>query len=174
MNNRQCYRMPFEVPIKIEQFVTTRGEIVTKECQMLLQDLSGGGFKCKCKFAIPSGTKISLTFSLGKQQIYCEAEVVRSAKTNDNQYDIGCKFFNINRNQQQKIIQYINRTSLRQTSFSSFYSKIKEEHKMMLGCEKCLCSDCLNNTICHSCNNINCGKTYCWRYNPLEHNLRFH
>ncbi|MDR3561537.1 MAG: PilZ domain-containing protein [Negativicutes bacterium] len=173
-NNRNFRRITLKTVLTATGIVTPKGNDIRKTYQLPLEDLSAGGLRYASKFAIPLGTRLDLIFHLDDRKVGATVEVVRSQKTADGKYDIGCKFIGINRLDQESIIKYVTLSSVRDSQPSSFYSLAPEKRSanVPITCGNCRCADCGDKEACRACYKPNCGKRFCRMYVSNRQNFR--
>ena len=175
-NKRNFRRITLKTVMTTTGIVTPKGNDIRKSYQLPLEDLSAGGLRYSSKFAIPIGTRMDLIFQLVDRQVRVTAEVVRSQRTPNGRYDIGCKVFGITRLDQESIIKYVTLSSVREAQPSAFYShhQDKQSANVPISCKDCRCADCGDKDDCRACYKPNCGKRYCRMYVPARQDLRKH
>lgn len=173
-NKRSFRRISLRTVMTATDIVTPKGNHIRKSYQLQMEDLSAGGMRFITKFPIPVGTGLDLVFQLADRRIRAVAEVVRSERGEEGRYDVGCKFVDINRLDQEGIIKYVTLSSVRDAQPSSFYSKGSgaPSANVPISCSNCRCSDCEEKEACRSCTRANCGKRYCRMYVPTRQDLR--
>lgn len=121
-NKRRFQRITLKTLLTTISILTPKGNEIRKRYLLPLEDLSSAGLRYASKFAFPLGTKLNLVFYLDDRKVGAVAEVVRSQKTPDGKYDIGCKFIGINRLSQESITDYVTLSSVHDAQLSSLYS----------------------------------------------------
>jgi len=173
-NQRKFRRITLKTVMTAVGFTTPQGVHMKRSYQMPLEDISAGGLRYKSKFPIPIGTKLDLVFQLADRKVRGTVEVVRSVRSSDSGYDIGCQFVSINPVTQEDIIKFVTLSSVRDAQPSSFYS-FKENTSTAnqpITCANCRCADCADKEACRACFKTNCGKRFCRMYKPIRKDFR--
>lgn len=80
--------------------------LINKNILCLIKDLSGGGIRCTCKEELELNSNVMIEFALDDKFIYCETEVVRIGKEND-EYQYGLAYINLDEETRKNIIQFV-------------------------------------------------------------------
>jgi hypothetical protein len=172
-NKRKFRRVVLRTVMTATDIITPHGSHVRHGYQLQLEDLSAGGLRYTSKFAIPVGTRLDLVFQLAERQVRGTVEVVRTQPNPAGNYDIGCKFVEINTIAQEEIIRFVTLSSVRQAQPSSFYTQTETRPvRMPITCANCRCAPCAEQDVCRACSKPNCGKRYCRMYVPRRPDLR--
>lgn len=173
---RQFYRLPYgDVKMTVHDIVTPEGERLTGTRQLQLRDVSAGGVSFICAFPVPEGTRLDLSFPLGKEEIFCHVEVLRAERLDDQAgYVVGARFLGFTAVQQRELVRYITRASARQQYGGTFHAG---KSGLRLGnrpgsCTTCRCRDCDSRSRCRPCRSTGCGRRFCWRYVPAWQSTR--
>ncbi len=79
-----------------------------KSCDILVQDISGGGIRVTTTKSFYAREKIECTLYLDQDPIIVAATIIRSARMSDNsRYELGIKFEDLSEQNQNKIIAFI-------------------------------------------------------------------
>ncbi|MDP9749931.1 flagellar brake protein [Thermoanaerobacter pentosaceus] len=101
LQRRQYFRLEKVIP-----FTYTISEEEDKVYKGLIQDISGGGLKCKVDKKLEIGTIINCVFTLD-QEITITGKVVRYDELLEKGYEVGICYVNISEKVREKIISYI-------------------------------------------------------------------
>ncbi|ABY94888.1 MULTISPECIES: flagellar brake protein [Thermoanaerobacter] len=102
LQRRQYFRLEKVIPFTY----TIIGEEEDKVYKGLIQDISGGGLKCKVDKKLEVGTVINCVFTLD-QEITVSGKVVRYEELLEKGYEIGVCYVDIDEKVREKIISYI-------------------------------------------------------------------
>ena len=102
LQRRQYFRLEKVIPFTY----TIIGEEEDKVYKGLIQDISGGGLKCKVDKKLEVGTVINCVFTLD-QEITVSGKVVRYEELLEKGYEIGLCYVDIDEKVREKIISYI-------------------------------------------------------------------
>jgi c-di-GMP-binding flagellar brake protein YcgR len=79
-----------------------------KSCEIMINNLSGGGMSAVCDQAFYRGERIECTFNLDEQQIVTAAEVIRVHRVNDEKrYQMGIQFQEMSQENRNLTNEYI-------------------------------------------------------------------
>ncbi|HMM22662.1 MAG TPA: PilZ domain-containing protein [Selenomonadales bacterium] len=174
-NRRRFRRIALRTVLTTTGIITSQGESIRKSYQLQLEDLSAGGLRYRSRFPIPVGTRLDLVFQLADRKVRATVEVVRSLKTENGGYNVGCQFVSINPVAQEDIIRFVTLSSVRDAQPSSFYSqaeKAEQSANEPMGCGNCRCADCGDRETCRACYKPRCGRRFCSMYVPNRQDLR--
>ncbi|WP_028991706.1 flagellar brake protein [Thermoanaerobacter thermocopriae] len=101
LQRRQYFRLEKVIPFTY----TINGE-EDKVYKGFIQDISGGGLKCKVDKKLEIGTIINCVFTLD-QEITITGKVVRYDELPEKGYEVGICYVNISEKVREKIISYI-------------------------------------------------------------------
>ncbi|SHE60081.1 c-di-GMP-binding flagellar brake protein YcgR, contains PilZNR and PilZ domains [Thermoanaerobacter uzonensis DSM 18761] len=101
LQRRQYFRLEKVIP-----FTYTISEEEDKVYKGLIQDISGGGLKCKVDKKLEVGTIINCVFTLD-QEITVSGKVVRYDESLEKGYEVGICYVDIDEKVREKIISYI-------------------------------------------------------------------
>lgn len=172
---RRFFRLPHSVPLTVTGVITPLGEKSTTLPQLRLQDVSAGGLSFVCAFPMPEGTRLDLSFPLGRETVVCHVEVLRATPLDDAAgYVIGTRFLGLAAAQQRELIRHITRASARRQYGGTFHAG---KSGLRLGnrpanCAACRCRDCDSRSRCRPCRISGCGRRFCWRYVPAWQSVR--
>lgn len=163
-NNRKFYRLPVAINMTVTEIITPNATTIENKFVLRVQDLSAGGLKFFSLVCYPIGTKLKISFKLGKQEVLYQAEVVQAQAHETTGYYIGCKFIHNTSAKEQVLIKFVTRASSRGEQGSDFYLI----HPERMSCRDCLCNDCDKHFVCRPCVKLKCGKRYCLHYVQRE------
>lgn len=79
-----------------------------KACEMLIQDISGGGTRATVSVSFYVGEKIECVLHMDNEKVIVVATVVRALRLSDQRrYELGIRFEDVSEKNQNKIIAYI-------------------------------------------------------------------
>ncbi|AEM78796.1 flagellar brake protein [Thermoanaerobacter wiegelii] len=102
LQRRQYFRLEKVIPFTY----TISGGEEDKVYKGLIQDISGGGLRCKVDKKVEVGTIINCVFTLD-QEITVSGKVVRYEELLEKGYEIGLCYVDIDEKVREKIISYI-------------------------------------------------------------------
>ena len=102
LQRRQYFRLEKVIPFTY----TISGGEEDKVYKGLIQDISGGGLRCKVDKKLEVGTIINCVFTLD-QEIIISGKVVRYEELLEKGYEIGLCYVDIDEKVREKIISYI-------------------------------------------------------------------
>ncbi|HHW56566.1 MAG TPA: flagellar brake protein [Clostridia bacterium] len=101
LQRRQYFRLEKLIP-----FTYTIGGNEEKIYKGIIQDISGGGLKCRVDNKLEVGTVINCTFNLD-EEITVNGKVVRYEELLEKGYEVGICYLDIDEKTREKIISYI-------------------------------------------------------------------
>ncbi|GAU79855.1 flagellar brake protein [Fusibacter sp. 3D3] len=82
-------------------------EVILEKIPFDTLDLSGGGLRILIKESFDLGTFLEGEFRISGDWVKFKGEVTRNEKKDDNRYEVGIKFLEIDANTQSKIVAYV-------------------------------------------------------------------
>ncbi|AIS52509.1 putative glycosyltransferase [Thermoanaerobacter kivui] len=102
LQRRQYFRLEKIIPFTY----TIKDDEEGKVYKGIIQDISGGGLRCKVDKKLEIGTVINCNFTLNKE-ISVSGKVVRFEELLEKGYEIGLCYIDIDEKMREKIISYI-------------------------------------------------------------------
>jgi len=147
---RRSPRLPVHSKMVVSDILTVSGELIHRNYNLTLADISLGGLSFNSKFPIPPDTLLHLHFSLNKDSIRCVAKVLYSQKSLSGYYRIGCCSVQITPADLQKISRYL------------------EPSTATWQCPACACLNCYNRVKCSPCEANGCFRPSCPKRFPYQ------